>query len=77
MLACVCAYFHTHALVWEDIEVVEVRKEGKEVDVKKVDPPLDREVGECRAVCFEAYLKFLEWFGIDVLRGDVDSHQDT
>ena len=41
MLACVCAYFHTHALVWEDIEVVEVRKEGKEVDVKKVDPPLD------------------------------------
>ena len=37
MLACMCAYFHTHALFREDIEVVEVRKEGKEVDVRKVD----------------------------------------
>ena len=77
VLACVRAYFVSHTIVREDVEVEEIGEEGEKVNVKEVDLTLVVEVGEGRAVCEEACYVLCVWLGVDVLSGDIHAHQDT
>ena len=46
VLACVCAYLVPHAVVGEEVELVEVGEKGEKVNVEKVNLTLVMKVGE-------------------------------
>jgi hypothetical protein len=70
-------YFVTQAFEWEKVELEEIREEGEEVDVEKVDFTLVVEVCECWAVGEEACGVFGVGLGVDVLSGDTYAHEHT